>query len=353
MAAMTSVPDRMEVAVIGVGRMGNHHARTYAQMAEAELVAVVDADVDRAAQIADNYDCAALPDVDQLLEQYPGLKAATVAVPTVGHAAVTLKLLERGVATLVEKPLAPTLDEARQIAAAAERCGTLLQVGHTERFNPAVRLAAGHHVTPRYIEIHRVSGMTFRSLDIGVVMDLMIHDLDIVLSLVDSPLVQLDAVGVTVMGEHEDVANARLEFASGCVASLTASRLALKMQRKLRLFSENAYISLDYHAREGVIIRRTDNNVVLDEVRAQIEAGTDLSELDYTDLITIETLKVDESSDESDPLTAQARSFLTALRDGTPPEVDGAAGCAAIEAAERVIAAIRAHQWTGVESTKV
>lgn len=350
---MTDTDQPMEVAVIGVGRMGRHHARTYAKMDEAKLVAVVDPDADRAMEIADEFGGEALGNIEALLTGFPNLRAATIAAPTVQHLDLACRLIERGVAVLVEKPLAATVDEARRIADLAAKKNVILQVGHTERFNPAVRRAAATHVTPRYIEIDRVSPMTFRSLDIGVVMDLMIHDLDIVQWLARSPLEKVDAVGVTVVGEHEDVANARLVFANGCVAGLTASRLALKTRRKMRLFSEDAYVSLDYQARQGVIIRRTDNNVVLDEVRRQVEAGADLTDLDYMDLVTYESLDMDDGSIEQDPLTAQARSFLAALRGEGEVEVDGVAGCAAVEAAHRVIDAIAAHQWDGAPTPLV
>jgi predicted dehydrogenase len=277
------------------------------------------------------------------------LEAATVAVPTVHHLPVASELIEGGVAVLVEKPLAASPKDAHTIDDLAKKNGVTLQVGHTERFNPAVRRALAMHVTPRYIEIDRVSPMTFRSLDIGVVMDLMIHDLDIVLAMAQSPLARIDAVGVVVVGKNEDVANARLIFKNGCVASLTASRLALQTKRKMRLFSEDAYVSLDYQAREGVIIRRTDNNVVLDEVRYQIESGADLTDLDYTDLITVEPLAMDDNTIEQDPLTAQARSFLSAVRTGSKVEVDGSAGCAAVEAAQQVVQAVAEHKWEGME----
>ena len=168
-------------------------------------------------------------------------------------------LLKRGVACLVEKPLAMTVADARRLTELPRRRGWLA-VGHTERFNPAVRAVAAMGVTPRFIEVDRVSPMTFRSMDVGVVMDMMIHDLDIVLSLVGSPIVKVEAVGVSVLSEKEDIASARLVFESGCVTNLTASRLALKTERKMRLFSEQAYVSLDYQRRSGVLVRKSEND---------------------------------------------------------------------------------------------
>ncbi len=257
----SSVP--VDVAVVGVGRMGRHHARIYHQLPQTRLVAVVDGDAERAGEMADAYGCEALSSVEALLARHGSLGAVSVAVPTRHHLAVARPLLERRIACLVEKPLAPSPNEARQLVDLAKTHGATLQVGHTERFNPAVRAVAAMGITPRFLEVNRVSPMTFRSLDVGVVMDMMIHDLDIVLMLANAPIRQVDAAGVAVMGEKEDVANARLVFETGCVANLTASRLALKTERKLRLFSESAYVSLDYQQRSGLVIRSSDNAAAL------------------------------------------------------------------------------------------
>ena len=338
--------DPMAVAVVGVGRMGRHHARTYAKLPGAKLVAVVDADADRAGQVADEYGCEALGSVEELLARFPGA-AVSVAVPTKFHAAAAEPLLRRGVPCLIEKPLAPSVADARRLASLAAEHGAVLQVGHTERFNPAVRAVAAMKVTPRFLEIDRVSPMTFRSLDVGVVMDLMIHDLDIVLMLAGSGIAKVDAVGVAVLGEAEDVADARLTFENGCVANLTASRLALKTERKLRLFSEAAYVSLDYQRRSGVLIRRTAHDASLARVRAQLEAGADLSDLDYGELVQVEELSMDVPAGEEDPLTAELTSFLDAARRGSAPAVDAEAGYAAVDAAERVLASMHAHAWEG------
>lgn len=355
---MESVQETVDVAVIGVGRMGRHHARTYKRVAGARLVAVVDADIERAGTVADEFGCEACASMDELLAKFPKVRAASVAVPTAFHLSAAAPLLRRGVACLVEKPMASTVAEARELAAIASGAGALLQIGHTERFNPAVRAVVGMNIRPRFMEVHRVSPMSFRSLDVGVVMDMMIHDLDIVLTLAGSPLMRIDAAGVAVMGQHEDVVNARMVFRNGCVANLTASRLALKTERKLRVFSEDAYVSLDYQKRNGVVIHRAANANALDEVRKQLEAGSDLSCMDYSRLVTVEELKMSAAPGESDdwrndPLTAELMSFVDAVRTGSSPEVDAAAGFAAVDAAERVVAAIRAHRWEGIENTRV
>ena len=343
----------VDVAVVGAGRMGRHHARTYRGMSEANLVAVVDADLARAEALADEYDCDACASTSELLEKHPTVRAVTVAVPTVHHAAAAEPLLNAGVACLVEKPLAATPEAAQRLAEFARAHHAVLQVGHTERFNPAVRAVAALGVTPRYVEVDRVSPMTFRSLDVGVVMDLMIHDLDIVLMLVRSPLERVEATGVAVLGEHEDVANARLTFASGCVATITASRIALKTERKMRLFSEQAYVSLDYQQRTGVVMRKSQNDEALSRIREQIRSGADLSDIDYAKVVHVDELAMDLPPGQQDPLTAQLTSFLDAARTGAQPVVDGAAGSAAVEAAQRVVDAIAAHRWEGLSAPRV
>ncbi len=349
MPAMSDASQRIPVAVVGVGRMGRHHARTYSKIAGAKLVGVVDADEERAETIADEYGCRAFPTAEALLAAHPELAAASVAVPTKYHAIAAQPLLERRIACLIEKPLAPTVAEARELAALARQHGTLLQVGHTERFNPAVRAVAAMNLNARFIEVDRVSPMTFRSLDVGVVMDVMIHDLDIVLMLARSPIAKIDAVGVAVLSENEDVANARITFESGCVANIAASRLALKTDRKLRLFSESGYVSLDYQKRSGVVIRASQNDVALQELRLLLEHGQDLSEVDYSSLVHVEELTMEIPPGEEDPLTAELTAFLDAARGGKTPVVDAEAGYAAVEAAERVVASLRAHRWQGYE----
>ncbi len=343
----------VEVAVIGVGRMGRHHARTYAQLPGARLVAVVDKDEERAATVADEYGCDFYTDLEPMLAAHPDVAAVSVAVPTVRHAAIATPLLNRGIACLVEKPLAATVAEARQLAEAARSSAAVLQVGHTERFNPAVRAVAGLEIPARFMEVHRVSPMTFRSLDVGVVMDMMIHDLDIVLALARSPVHKVDAIGVPILGEHEDIANARIVFESGCVANVTASRLAFDTHRRLRLFSEAAYVSLDYQKRTGIVIRKSDNEFAFRELRDEILAGADLSNLDYSGLVMIDELTMDLPDGEQDPLTAELTSFLGAVQTGGPPMVDGYAGSAAVELAENVVRAIRDHKWEGLGSARV
>lgn len=328
--------------------MGRHHARTFNNLDLTKLVAVVDFNEERAETVADEYGCKAFTSVQQLLENCPEVRAATVAVPTQYHADSAYPLMEKGIACLVEKPIAGSVKEAAGLADYAKQQDCVLQVGHTERFNPAVRGVAAMDITPRFLEVTRVSPMTFRSLDVGVVMDMMIHDLDVVLSLVGRPIVDVQAVGISVLGEHEDICDARLTFEGGCVATLKGSRVALKTERRLRLFSEDAYVSLDYGSREGIVVQKTANAEALDDVRAKLQAGADLSDVNYMDLVTIDQLEMDIPADEADQLTAQAKAFVNAIRSGTKPVVTAEQGYAAVDAAERIVSAIQSHAWDGL-----
>ena len=337
----------MEVAVVGAGRMGTHHSRIYNELDEARLVAVVDGDAHRRETIAGRYEgCTPYADVASMLAAHPDLAAATIATPTESHETVALELIERGVACLIEKPLAGSSDEAKRIAEAAKAADLVVQVGHSERFNPVVRALGELEITPRFIEVDRVSPMQFRSVDVGVVFDIMIHDLDIVLMLAGSSPTDVRATGVAVLGRHEDVANARLEFEGGCVANLTASRLALKTERKLRLFSETSYLSVDYAKKQGLIIQLKDNAEALEDVRGQLASGADLSDVDYTELVNVQQIQINDE----EPLKAEQTNFLAAVRGEQKPAVDAEAGFAAVETAERVVRSVREHKWAGVDS---
>ncbi len=239
----------VRVAVIGVGSLGQHHARILAALPGAELVAVVDRDPERARAIAARYSVPALTDPRDL----PGdVEAVTVAVPTVMHHDIACMSLEAGRAVLVEKPMTATLEEAEALVEAGERAGRPVLVGHTERFNPAVRAAAARIRDPRFIESHRLGVFTARSTDVDVVLDLMIHDLDVILSLVPSEVADVEAVGVNALTDKADIANARLRFKNGCVANVTASRISTDRVRKLRVFESHSYVSIDYAQQAAV-----------------------------------------------------------------------------------------------------
>ena len=326
--------------MVGVGRMGRHHARVYTELPGGELVGVVDTDGSRRSAVADRHGCPAFESVDALLAA--GVDAVSIAVPTVRHLATVSPLLNAGVACLIEKPLAGTVDEARAIADLAATTGAGLQVGHIERYNPAVRALnrlrdeAGFTIAPRFMEIHRVSPMSFRSVDVSVVFDMMIHDLDLVLMLVGGvEPTDVQAAGVPVITERADVCNARLRFetpAGPCVANITASRLAFKSERKIRMIAEDAYVSIDYAKKAGVVIRKTANEPQLRRVRDALREGRDLSDLDYQELVAVESLRIDDA----EPLRMQLESFLDAVRSGRRPDVDAEAGFAAVRTAERI-----------------
>jgi len=327
------------VAVVGTGHMGRHHVRVYHEMAETQLVGIVDLDIAKARELADKYQTDAYDAIEPLLGK---VEAVSVAVPTVAHLDVARPFIEAGVAVLIEKPLAPDSQTGRLLHRLAREYNVLLQVGHTERFNPVVRSLHGMDVTPKFIETHRISPFTFRSADIGVVMDMMIHDIDVVLSLVRGRPTHVEAVGVRVLARHEDVANAWVTFDNGCVANLTASRLALKTERKIRVFSEQAYLSLDYQKKSGIAVKK-DANLDLLKLAREYDAK-DLSQLagiDYSTLVNVEPLQVDDV----EPLRAELQSFISALQSGRPPEVSAEDGVAAIELAEQIVAALKQHQW--------
>jgi predicted dehydrogenase len=299
------------------------------------LVGVQDVAQDTAAGVAEAYGCRAFEDLDEMIGK---VQAVTIAVPTVYHAPIAEKCLARGVSCLIEKPLAKDVAEARQIAEWAKASGAVVMVGHIERFNPVMRAMSRMEIRPRFMEVIRVSPMTFRSMDVGVVLDMMIHDIDIVLRLADSKVAKIDAIGVSVIGDVEDICNARLTFENGCVANMTASRLALKTERRMRLFSPDAYVSLDYGKKYGLIARRGDNINAIREAAAKIRSGqiTDLSELNYADLVHVEELQIDDI----EPLRAEQESFTRAVREKSRPEVTVEDGLAAVETATRIVKSI-------------
>jgi predicted dehydrogenase len=242
--------DSLRLAVIGAGAFGSNHLRVLHHLPGVVLTAVVDSNVNRAADAAAKYGCPALHSIVQLREEFD---AAIVAVPTVSHAEVACDLLERGVDVLVEKPIAPDLESARRIAETAQRTGRIVQVGHLERYNPAVRALQDAVTLPLFFEIHRMSAFSPRSLDVDVVLDLMIHDIDIVLALVGAMPEEIRAAGVSILSKKVDIANVRLAFPGGCIANLTASRISTEKIRKLRLFQPGQYISVDYQRQDGAI----------------------------------------------------------------------------------------------------
>ncbi len=333
-AVSTGTP--LPVGVIGCGRMGRLHARVLSQIPRVKLVGVVDASAAFAEEAATLYGCEAFTDPRQLL---PRVKAVTIAVPTQFHVASADPFLRAGIACLIEKPLAKDVAECRRLVELARAGNAIVQVGHIERFNPVVRALFKLELNPTFIEVVRVSPMTFRSIDVGVVLDMMIHDLDIVLKLANSPVARVEAVGGSVIGTVEDVCNARVTFESGCVANITASRLAAGSDRRLRAFGSGGFASIDYAKKQGAVIRRGDRLDLVREAVAKVRAGefVDLSVLKYDDLLKVEPLKVDDQ----DQLLAEQESFIDAVTQGTAPQVTAEDGLAAVELATRIVQAIR------------
>ncbi len=334
----------LRAGVVGVGRMGRHHARVYAQLAGIKLVGVADENHDRREAVAEERGCAGFATVDALLKA--GVDVVSIAVPTSHHRSVAEPLLRAGVACLIEKPLAGNVEDAKAIKETAEKSGAVLMVGHIERFNPimvALRKETenGRDLIPRFIEVHRVSPMTFRSVDTSVVMDMMIHDLDVVIMLMGGREPdEVQASGVPVITEHEDVCNARLTWRTPrgtCVAAISTSRLALKTERVTRITGENAYVKIDYAAKKGTLIRRTANETQMKEVRALLRKGEDLTNLKWHELVNIEELVVDDA----EPIVAEIENFIRAVRTGTRPEVDATAGLANVRTAQRIVEAAR------------
>ena len=299
----------LRVAVIGVGHLGQHHARLLAAMDDVELVGVVDTRPGRAEEIATRVGTRAFSSAADVAGE---VDAVSIAVPTESHVDVTLPFIDRGVAVLVEKPLAATVADADRLIDAAERRGVLLAAGHTERFNPAVAAALPLVSAPRFIEVHRLGTFPERSLDIDVIFDLMIHDLDLLLASVGSPVTSIEAVGVHVLTPRTDIANVRLRFASGCIANLTASRISRERVRKARFFQHDSYVSIDYASQEVEVYR-----LVRGDGRPAIHGG-----------------KLEVPRDE--PLRRELLDFVEAVRDGRPPAVTARAGRDALLLATRI-----------------
>lgn len=304
------------VAVIGAGQFGHNHARVYSEIAGVELVAVCDTNEAAGRAVAQKYQTDFVSDFRQLIGK---VDAVTVAVPTVAHHEITCQLLNASIAVLVEKPIAATLAEADEMIAAAERHRAVLQVGHLERFNPAVSAASRIITKPRFFEGHRLSIFTPRSLDIDVVMDLMIHDIDVVLSFVQSEVAEIRAAGVPILTPKIDIANARIEFANGCVANLTASRVSNERVRKLRFFQPGQYISLDYSTQE--------TNVVTINHTPQGRPDFDMRLL---------------QAEHGEPLRIEIEAFLAAI-EGAPVVTGGKDGRRALALAVGIVEKIQEH----------
>lgn len=297
--------EKMRVAVVGVGNLGKHHARVYTELPDAELAGVVDIDARTAERVARRLGTRAYA----RLSDIPGkLDGVSVVVPTEAHRPVALEALERGANVLIEKPIALDMAEATTIIDRARQKGLVLQVGHIERFNPAILALKKILTRVGFIEVHRLSPYKLQGTEVGVVLDLMIHDIDIVLNIVDSPVREISAVGIPVLSRSEDIANARLSFENGCIANMTASRISFEKMRKIRIFQSNAYISLDYQNQEGMIYRTEGSRIVRERM----------------------PLEKDE------PLKLEIKSFLECVRASRKPVVPGEHGRHALRVASEI-----------------
>ena len=303
---------KIRAAVVGVGYLGRFHAQKYAQLANCELVAVVDANEEVCSRVAQELNTRPLSRYDELLGQ---VDAVSVVTPTPAHFAISKAFLESGAHVLVEKPITETADEARELIRIAQERGRILQVGHLERFNAAILAAEPYFRAPRFIECHRLSPYRERGTDVNVVLDLMIHDIDIVQTVVGAPIESIDAIGTPVFSDEIDIANARIRFANGCVANATASRVSLKTERKMRVFEDEAYLSLDLQQKIVTLIRKRSANDEPGPLPVTIE---------------------EQSFEQGDALKAEIESFLTCIRENKAPVVSGEAGLRALETAMRI-----------------
>jgi predicted dehydrogenase len=326
--------------VVGAGKMGAIHAKVYSTLPQSELVAVVDSDPAKAAQLAEKYHCRACTDPAEILDQ---VDAVTIATPTTTHLELAKPFLRHRIPVLIEKPLASSVREGRKIVSLARRYDTVVAVGHSERCNPVVQAMKRFSIEPKFIEAHRVSPYPFRSTDVGVVLDIMIHDIDIVLSLANSKIRRVDAVGVNVIGNSEDICNARIAFANGCIANLTASRLALKTERRVHVFTRQAYLSVDYFKKSGIVIKTDPNKDVVEWIRQQ-QGRPDFNpaSVNWLDLLHIEPLEIDDK----EPIRLEQEAFLRAIQDRSfRPEVSAEEGLAALRCAQQILRAIKKHKW--------
>ncbi|MFN3531016.1 MAG: Gfo/Idh/MocA family protein [Candidatus Brocadia sp.] len=326
---------RLKVAVIGVGHLGKEHARVYTELPGVELIGVVDIQRKQAEKIAQQCNTQWFSDYKEVIDK---VAAVSIAVPTKSHYVIAKEFLQRGVHVMVEKPMTGTVSEARELIGISKEKGVVLQAGYIERFNPAIAAIKKLSINPRFIECHRLSPFTFRSADIGVVLDLMIHDLDIILHITGSKVKKFDAVGVNVISDKEDIANVRIQFQNGCVANVTASRVSLTSMRKMRLFSQDSYISIDYQKKDALIYKKSPELTLKALNISEMDVSTiaDLKSYVFGDLLKIERIKMDDY----EPLRKELESFVNCIAERKEPVVSGEEGLKAIEVANDILCEI-------------
>jgi predicted dehydrogenase len=319
---------KIACGVAGVGSLGQHHARIYAEMKGAELAGIYEESDARAAEICARFGCRRFASLDELGE---ACDAISVVVPTDRHAAVALPLLRRGCHLLIEKPICASLEEAEQVLAAAREHGCLVQVGHVEHFNPVMTFLEKEADHPQYITAERLAPYQTRGTEVGVVLDLMIHDIGIVLALVKSPLARIDSVGINVLSKSEDIANARLQFENGCVANLSASRMSLQKSREIRIFQNDAYLSLDFMNQKGHLIRKSDILAYGLKLKIGLVKAGDTSSVPVREI----------PLEKGEPLALELAHFVESVAGAKEPKVGAALGKSALEVAIAITEQIR------------
>jgi predicted dehydrogenase len=332
----------LRLAIVGAGHLGRIHARLASKLPEFIVAAIIDPVCEAREKLANETGARGF---DNFRDAIGEIDAAVVATPTAAHHAVAGELLRAGIPVLVEKPLAPTLAQANELVQLARKQNLVLQVGHVERFNPALELIARQVRDPRFIQATRTSSYSFRSTDIGVVLDLMIHDLDVALNLAQSPVRQVFAMGISVLGDHEDMAYAQLQFESGCVAQFTASRVSYQIERSLKVFTSRMFAAVDYSTRKatmvkpaaGVLRRQWRGDKLTDEERQSVREHLFEELLERTDEVALPNNAIEE----------ELRDFARSIRTGREPRVSGAAGRDAVAVAELILEKIESHEWDG------
>lgn len=327
---------KIKAAVIGIGHLGRLHVQNYQLIPDAEIVGIYDIDTERAHKVANEFQVRAFENLEPLLQQ---IEAASIVVSTTSHFEITQACIEQGVHCLVEKPITSTLSEAERLIQLVKEKDLILQVGHIERFNPAIVALNGFELNPMFIESHRLASFNPRGTDVAVVLDLMIHDIDIILHLVKSPVTKIDASGVAVVTDEVDIANARLGFANGCVANITASRISQKKMRKMRLFQRNAYIGIDFLQKFSEVYQLVDSdNIKIRSNQIPIEFGQ-LDQYGKSKKITYERHQIEEAN----ALKMELESFLNSIRTGKHPAVSGEEGQEALRVAIEITDMIKSQ----------
>jgi len=335
--------EKVKTGVIGVGHLGRHHARVYSQVPEAQLVGVHDTDSEKGQKVAMEFDTKYFENLSDLLER---IDAVSLVVPTTFHYALAIDILDRGKNLLIEKPITETVKQAEEVLSLAKAKNLILQVGHIERFNPAFKMIENLALEPKFIESHRLAQFDPRGTEVAVILDLMIHDLDLILTLVKSEVKSIEAAGVSVISDSEDIANARLTFESGCVANITSSRISARPLRKMRLFQKNSYISLDFLQRSVEIYKLMDVGSIPKEEKDKKTLVGNIPTGEVGKTIVYEKPEIKSE----DMLTSEIKSFLDAVKNRTHPKVSGEDGKRALKLALEIVNKAKEHrEW----STKI